>query len=308
MTDLPVGVDPEREQWLGSGPLAFVRLVAPTTPDDRMHEIGEHGSGFVYLISRLGVTGARDDVPDELPDTIGRLRRAALPICVGFGISNAAQARRIGARRWHRRRERHRPGGGESVAAAARPGVGPQGSAGRGMIPRAPAGLWARLLAMPGRLSSSPERPATRWVDHPWALAIMAVTAAIFRMRAVSITKFASLNVVQIVAMTGALAAGVTTTAIAIYAGVLLADVLHHRKPFTAAAWINASREMVTLFAAYGIYAAVAIRIPEATAGMLVPESIPAIAVFFLSHFMMNRAALYATLISRASSCLTSRR
>ena len=98
VTDLPVGVDPERERWLGGGPLAFVRLVAPTTPDDRMREIGAHGSGFVYLISRLGVTGARDDVPDELPDTIGRLRRATtLPICVGFGISTAAQARRIGS-------------------------------------------------------------------------------------------------------------------------------------------------------------------------------------------------------------------
>ena len=98
LTDLPVGVDPERERWLGSGPLAFVRLVAPTTPDDRMREIGAHGSGFVYLISRLGVTGARDDVPDELPGTIQRLRSAtSLPICVGFGISNADQARRIGA-------------------------------------------------------------------------------------------------------------------------------------------------------------------------------------------------------------------
>lgn len=98
VTDLPVGVDPDRERWLGGGPLAFVRLVAPTTPDDRMREIGAHGSGFVYLISRLGVTGARDDVPDELPGTLGRLRRATtLPICVGFGISNAAQARRIGA-------------------------------------------------------------------------------------------------------------------------------------------------------------------------------------------------------------------
>jgi tryptophan synthase alpha chain len=98
VTDLPVGVDPERERWLGGGPLAFVRLVAPTTPDDRMREIGAHGSGFVYLISRLGVTGARDDVPDELPGTIGRLRRATtLPICVGFGISNAEQARRIGS-------------------------------------------------------------------------------------------------------------------------------------------------------------------------------------------------------------------
>ena len=97
ITDLPVGVDAERERWLGTGPLSFVRLVAPTTPDERMREIGAHGSGFVYLISRLGVTGARDDVPDELAGTIGRLRRATtLPLCVGFGISNAAQARKIG--------------------------------------------------------------------------------------------------------------------------------------------------------------------------------------------------------------------
>lgn len=98
LTDLPVGADPEREARFGSGPLAFVRLVAPTTPDDRMREIAAHGRGFVYLISRLGVTGARDDVPSELPETIARLRRAtSLPICVGFGISTATQARRIGA-------------------------------------------------------------------------------------------------------------------------------------------------------------------------------------------------------------------
>jgi tryptophan synthase alpha chain len=98
ITDLPLGVDAERERWLGTGPLAFVRLVAPTTPDERMREIGAHGSGFVYLISRLGVTGVRDDVPRELPDTISRLRRSTrLPVCVGFGISNADQARRIGS-------------------------------------------------------------------------------------------------------------------------------------------------------------------------------------------------------------------
>jgi tryptophan synthase alpha chain len=97
VTDLPVGADPEREAWLGGGPLAFVRLVAPTTPDERMREIGAHGRGFVYLISRLGVTGARDDVPADLPDTVARLRAATtLPICVGFGISTPDQARRVG--------------------------------------------------------------------------------------------------------------------------------------------------------------------------------------------------------------------
>jgi tryptophan synthase alpha chain len=97
VTDLPVGADPVREEWLGSGPLAFVRLVAPTTPLERMREIASHGSGFVYLISRRGVTGVRSDVPVELPDTIARLRQATtLPVCVGFGISTADQAKAVG--------------------------------------------------------------------------------------------------------------------------------------------------------------------------------------------------------------------
>jgi tryptophan synthase alpha chain len=97
ITDLPVGADPEREVWLGSSGLAFVRLVAPTTPTDRMRAIAQHGSGFVYLISRLGVTGVRDDIPADLAQTIARLRSATtLPICAGFGISTPAQAAGVG--------------------------------------------------------------------------------------------------------------------------------------------------------------------------------------------------------------------
>lgn len=93
ITDLPVGSDAALEERFASGPLAFIRLVAPTTPSDRMAHIARHGSGFVYLISRLGVTGARDQLPKELPDTIARLRKATqLPICVGFGVSSPAQA------------------------------------------------------------------------------------------------------------------------------------------------------------------------------------------------------------------------
>jgi len=98
VTDLPVGADPERERWLGEGPLAFVRLVAPTTPVARMKDIAAHGGGFVYLISRTGVTGEREDISADLPRTIQRLRSAtSLPICVGFGISTPAQAREVGA-------------------------------------------------------------------------------------------------------------------------------------------------------------------------------------------------------------------
>lgn len=98
VTDLPVGADPEREAWLGSGPLEFVRLVAPTTPRDRMAEIARHGAGFVYLISRLGVTGMHDQLAAELPGTLRTLREVCtLPICVGFGISTPAQAREAAA-------------------------------------------------------------------------------------------------------------------------------------------------------------------------------------------------------------------
>lgn len=97
ITDLPVGADPEREAWLGSSPLDYVRLVAPTTPATRMAEIGRNGSGFVYLISRLGVTGAKDSLAGDLPETIARLRSVTtLPICVGFGISTANQAALVG--------------------------------------------------------------------------------------------------------------------------------------------------------------------------------------------------------------------
>ena len=97
VTDIPVGADAVREEWLGNGPLAFIRLVAPTTPRDRMAEIGRHGSGFVYLISRLGVTGLQETTAATLPETIERLRSAtSLPICVGFGISTPAQARGVG--------------------------------------------------------------------------------------------------------------------------------------------------------------------------------------------------------------------
>lgn len=93
VTDLPLGADPELEERIAAGPLAFIRLVAPTTPATRMADIARHGSGFVYLISRTGVTGLRSELPPELPATVERLRSATtLPICVGFGISTPDHA------------------------------------------------------------------------------------------------------------------------------------------------------------------------------------------------------------------------
>ena len=98
LTDLPLGADPELEAWFGAGPLAYVRLVAPTTPVARMREIARHGRGFVYVISRLGVTGTRDTVSADLAPTVRRLRGVTtLPLCVGFGISRPEQAREVAA-------------------------------------------------------------------------------------------------------------------------------------------------------------------------------------------------------------------
>jgi tryptophan synthase alpha chain len=96
VTDLPLGADAEREAWFAEGPLDFIRLVAPTTPQERMARIARTGSGFVYLISRLGVTGERAELPPDLPDTAARVRSATtLPVCVGFGISRPEQAKAV---------------------------------------------------------------------------------------------------------------------------------------------------------------------------------------------------------------------
>jgi tryptophan synthase alpha chain len=97
ITDLPLGADVALEKRFAEGPLDYIRLVAPTTPRERMADIAHHGSGFVYLISRLGVTGERSDIAAELPATISRLRSVTdLPVCVGFGISKPEQAATVG--------------------------------------------------------------------------------------------------------------------------------------------------------------------------------------------------------------------
>jgi tryptophan synthase alpha chain len=99
LTDLPAGADPGVEGAVTGSALALIRLVAPTTDDARLRAALAEASGFVYLISRLGVTGARDRVPEDLEAQVRRVRAAtALPIAVGFGIGTAAQA--AAAARW----------------------------------------------------------------------------------------------------------------------------------------------------------------------------------------------------------------
>ncbi|HEY6071232.1 MAG TPA: tryptophan synthase subunit alpha [Chthoniobacterales bacterium] len=73
-----------------------IRLIAPTTPTDRIKKIAENAKGFLYYVSREGVTGAQQVVLHSLPAKVAELRAASnLPIAVGFGISNANQAREV---------------------------------------------------------------------------------------------------------------------------------------------------------------------------------------------------------------------
>ncbi len=93
VTDLPVGSHPELEHRLAAGTLDLIPLAAPTTPRERLETILGRASGFLYYISRLGVTGAREALDAALADKVRELRAVVrLPVAVGFGISTPQQA------------------------------------------------------------------------------------------------------------------------------------------------------------------------------------------------------------------------
>ena len=98
LTDLPAGSDAALESEVIESPLDLIRLIAPTTTPERVAEIARGGSGFLYYISRTGVTGVRSDLRRELLQEVGAVRDAVeLPVAVGFGISTPEQASQVGS-------------------------------------------------------------------------------------------------------------------------------------------------------------------------------------------------------------------
>jgi tryptophan synthase alpha chain len=97
VTDLPVE---EAGEYLGrmrKRNLATIFLAAPTSTDERLKAIAKASSGFVYAVSRTGVTGARKELPEDAQTLVRRLRKfTKLPIAVGFGISAAEQFAAVG--------------------------------------------------------------------------------------------------------------------------------------------------------------------------------------------------------------------
>jgi tryptophan synthase alpha chain len=93
LTDLPAGGDPPVERTIGASSLDLIRLIAPTTRPERISAAVAEARGFIYLVARLGVTGASDRLAADLEGLVRRVRQATpLPVAVGFGISTPAQA------------------------------------------------------------------------------------------------------------------------------------------------------------------------------------------------------------------------
>src|SRR3984957_11871793 len=97
LTDLPVEEAGDYLREMRRNQLATVFLAAPTSTDERLRRIAEASSGFVYAVSRTGVTGARQQLPEDARKLVRRLRRfTKLPVAVGFGISTAEQFATVG--------------------------------------------------------------------------------------------------------------------------------------------------------------------------------------------------------------------
>lgn len=94
--DLTVADGGELLELAASQDFATVLLVAPTTGCEREHAIVEKSTGFVYCISVLGITGARDELPADLRDHVKRLKRqTSKPVCVGFGVSRPEHVKTV---------------------------------------------------------------------------------------------------------------------------------------------------------------------------------------------------------------------
>ena len=94
--DLPPEESDNYEALMKKTGLCHIYLVAPTTPEARMELIVKRGAGFIYYISREGVTGMQSQVASNLAEQVGKIRaHTNLPIAVGFGISNPEQAKLV---------------------------------------------------------------------------------------------------------------------------------------------------------------------------------------------------------------------
>jgi tryptophan synthase alpha chain len=96
--DLPVEESGDMRSALRGAGLDTIFLLSPTTTLERMRRAGECGSGFLYAISRMGVTGARETIATGVSELVQRIRSVSdLPVAVGFGLSRPEHVQAVGA-------------------------------------------------------------------------------------------------------------------------------------------------------------------------------------------------------------------
>jgi tryptophan synthase alpha chain len=94
--DLPPDEDAASPELQMHGPLKRIRLIAPTTPDSRIALLTKDASGFIYYVSRTGVTGERSEIATDLAQQVAGIKKhTSLPVAVGFGISSPDHVRTV---------------------------------------------------------------------------------------------------------------------------------------------------------------------------------------------------------------------
>ena len=136
-----------------------------------------------------------------------------------------------------------------------------------------------------------------RWGNEAIAIALLFGGVVFMRLQQIPLTKYGALNLLSMPAVAGALVAGVSPTALALWGGVFFADAVFLRKSVEIA-WINAGREIIALVAAYGIFSWSSVS-TGADLGRLSADSLPALALLIFTYFLTSKLLLYFTLLLR---------
>ena len=158
--------------------------------------------------------------------------------------------------------------------------------------------LYARLVASLGTIVLAVALVYDpRWIGRPLGVAAVVVVSLLLRAFQIPLTKYSALNLLGMVAAGGAVITGAPATALGLYLGVFVADWWLLRKAPAASA-INAGREALALFAAFGFYAWL-VALSEGGGGRITTEVVPAVALLLTAHFLFSRGLLYCTLLIR---------
>ena len=137
----------------------------------------------------------------------------------------------------------------------------------------------------------------TRWTGQAWGVVAMLATIIFLRAQQIPLTKYGALNLLALPIVSGALILGAPAAALAIYVGILFADVAFLRRS-ASIALINAGREVLALISAYGAYAWASVSMAAGGSGFNA-ETLPALALFIFAYFVVSRLLLYFTLLFR---------